>query len=182
MASVVSLVMFDWFATRYKCNCWRSSWSICICKFSPSVVNIPNAHSFGINALWQFDDFENKWAFKLLQRYRNFYRCFNDDVHVISFPIIFVYEFTCDYVVYKCIWISFHPFNCLMVDWKELLLHGFLSLWKTVVGIWNLCSKILTGLASFLFSSLRKKHVFANSQKMWICCAWLNWYKDFFLL
>ncbi|CAK9178994.1 unnamed protein product [Ilex paraguariensis] len=28
----------------------------------------------------QFEDFQSKWAFKLLQRYRNMYRMFNDDV------------------------------------------------------------------------------------------------------
>ncbi|MFS7906415.1 NAD-dependent malic enzyme 62 kDa isoform [Helianthus anomalus] len=28
----------------------------------------------------QFEDFQSKWAFKLLQRYRNSYRMFNDDV------------------------------------------------------------------------------------------------------
>ncbi|KAH9305363.1 hypothetical protein KI387_009767, partial [Taxus chinensis] len=28
----------------------------------------------------QFEDFQSKWAFKLLQRYRNHYRMFNDDV------------------------------------------------------------------------------------------------------
>ncbi|MQM20162.1 hypothetical protein Taro_053177, partial [Colocasia esculenta] len=28
----------------------------------------------------QFEDFQSKWAFKLLQRYRNTYRMFNDDV------------------------------------------------------------------------------------------------------
>jgi len=28
----------------------------------------------------QFEDFQSKWAFKLLQRYRNQYRMFNDDV------------------------------------------------------------------------------------------------------
>ncbi|KAL6981389.1 malate dehydrogenase (decarboxylating) [Sarracenia purpurea var. burkii] len=28
----------------------------------------------------QFEDFQSKWAFKLLQRYRNIYRMFNDDV------------------------------------------------------------------------------------------------------
>lgn len=32
------------------------------------------------NVIVQFEDFQNKWAFKLLQRYRNHYRCFNDDV------------------------------------------------------------------------------------------------------
>jgi len=30
----------------------------------------------------QFEDFQSKWAFKLLQRYRNTYRMFNDDVQV----------------------------------------------------------------------------------------------------
>ncbi|KAJ6729996.1 MALIC ENZYME-RELATED [Salix viminalis] len=30
----------------------------------------------------QFEDFQSKWAFKLLQRYRNAYRMFNDDVQV----------------------------------------------------------------------------------------------------
>lgn len=33
----------------------------------------------------QFEDFQSKWAFKLLQRYRNTYRMFNDDVQVIEF-------------------------------------------------------------------------------------------------
>ncbi|GAA0153127.1 oxidoreductase [Lithospermum erythrorhizon] len=32
------------------------------------------------NAIVQFEDFQSKWAFKLLQRYRNTYRMFNDDV------------------------------------------------------------------------------------------------------
>uniref|UniRef100_A0A2N9HTH9 Malic enzyme n=1 Tax=Fagus sylvatica TaxID=28930 RepID=A0A2N9HTH9_FAGSY len=32
------------------------------------------------NVIVQFEDFESKWAFKLLQRYRNTYRMFNDDV------------------------------------------------------------------------------------------------------
>lgn len=34
----------------------------------------------------QFEDFQSKWAFKLLQRYRNSYRMFNDDVQVMSLP------------------------------------------------------------------------------------------------
>ncbi|KAG5538788.1 hypothetical protein RHGRI_019364 [Rhododendron griersonianum] len=32
------------------------------------------------NVIVQFEDFQSKWAFKLLQRYRNIYRMFNDDV------------------------------------------------------------------------------------------------------
>ncbi|ERN01033.1 NAD-dependent malic enzyme 62 kDa isoform, mitochondrial [Amborella trichopoda] len=32
------------------------------------------------HAIVQFEDFQSKWAFKLLQRYRNSYRMFNDDV------------------------------------------------------------------------------------------------------
>ncbi|KAL3516776.1 hypothetical protein ACH5RR_023678 [Cinchona calisaya] len=32
------------------------------------------------NIIMQFEDFQSKWAFKLLQRYRNTYRMFNDDV------------------------------------------------------------------------------------------------------
>lgn len=32
------------------------------------------------NVIVQFEDFQSKWAFKLLQRYRNTYRMFNDDV------------------------------------------------------------------------------------------------------
>lgn len=32
------------------------------------------------NVVVQFEDFQSKWAFKLLQRYRNSYRMFNDDV------------------------------------------------------------------------------------------------------
>lgn len=32
------------------------------------------------NVIVQFEDFQSKWAFKLLQRYRNDYRMFNDDV------------------------------------------------------------------------------------------------------
>ncbi|XP_019187979.1 PREDICTED: NAD-dependent malic enzyme 62 kDa isoform, mitochondrial [Ipomoea nil] len=32
------------------------------------------------NVIVQFEDFQSKWAFKLLQRYRNNYRMFNDDV------------------------------------------------------------------------------------------------------
>ncbi|KAI8026626.1 hypothetical protein LOK49_LG02G00939 [Camellia lanceoleosa] len=32
------------------------------------------------NVIVQFEDFQSKWAFKLLQRYRNRYRMFNDDV------------------------------------------------------------------------------------------------------
>ncbi|KAL2478285.1 NAD-dependent malic enzyme 1 [Forsythia ovata] len=32
------------------------------------------------NVIVQFEDFQTKWAFKLLQRYRNDYRMFNDDV------------------------------------------------------------------------------------------------------
>jgi malate dehydrogenase (decarboxylating) len=30
----------------------------------------------------QFEDFQNKWALKLLQKYRTKYRMFNDDVQV----------------------------------------------------------------------------------------------------
>lgn len=37
----------------------------------------------------QFEDFQSKWAFKLLQRYRNTYRMFNDDVQVtLSFHVV----------------------------------------------------------------------------------------------
>ncbi|KMZ64085.1 NAD-dependent malic enzyme 62 kDa isoform, mitochondrial, partial [Zostera marina] len=32
------------------------------------------------NVIVQFEDFQSKWAFNLLQRYRNSYRMFNDDV------------------------------------------------------------------------------------------------------
>ncbi|KAG6680055.1 hypothetical protein I3842_13G020600 [Carya illinoinensis] len=32
------------------------------------------------NVIVQFEDFQSKWAFKLLQRYRSTYRMFNDDV------------------------------------------------------------------------------------------------------
>lgn len=32
------------------------------------------------NVIVQFEDFQSKWAFDLLQRYRNIYRMFNDDV------------------------------------------------------------------------------------------------------
>nr|DAD47565.1 TPA_asm: hypothetical protein HUJ06_017502 [Nelumbo nucifera] len=32
------------------------------------------------NVIVQFEDFQSKWAFKLLQRYRHTYRMFNDDV------------------------------------------------------------------------------------------------------
>ncbi|KAG0453003.1 hypothetical protein HPP92_025667 [Vanilla planifolia] len=32
------------------------------------------------NVIVQFEDFQSKWAFKLLRRYRNSYRMFNDDV------------------------------------------------------------------------------------------------------
>ncbi|GAQ86598.1 malate dehydrogenase (decarboxylating) [Klebsormidium nitens] len=32
------------------------------------------------NVIVQFEDFQNKWALKLLQKYRNTYRMFNDDV------------------------------------------------------------------------------------------------------
>lgn len=32
----------------------------------------------------QFEDFQSKWAFKLLQRYRKEYRMFNDDVQVCN--------------------------------------------------------------------------------------------------
>lgn len=34
----------------------------------------------------QFEDFQSKWAFKLLQRYRYTNRMFNDDVQVMSLP------------------------------------------------------------------------------------------------
>lgn len=33
-------------------------------------------------SILQFEDFQTKWAFKLLQRYRHNYRMFNDDVQV----------------------------------------------------------------------------------------------------
>ncbi|KAJ0054553.1 hypothetical protein Pint_00031 [Pistacia integerrima] len=33
-----------------------------------------------VQAIFIFEDFQSKWAFKLLQRYRNTYRMFNDDV------------------------------------------------------------------------------------------------------
>ncbi|MBA0601196.1 hypothetical protein Gorai_004382, partial [Gossypium raimondii] len=36
------------------------------------------------NVIVQFEDFQSKWAFKLLQRYRNAHRMFNDDVQVIE--------------------------------------------------------------------------------------------------
>ncbi|GMP42503.1 hypothetical protein CsSME_00012226 [Camellia sinensis var. sinensis] len=36
------------------------------------------------NVIVQFEDFQSKWAFKLLQRYRNRYRMFNDDVQVTA--------------------------------------------------------------------------------------------------
>ncbi|CAL9125499.1 unnamed protein product [Musa acuminata var. zebrina] len=35
----------------------------------------------------QFEDFQSKWAFKLLQRYRSTYRMFNDDVQSSAIPL-----------------------------------------------------------------------------------------------
>ncbi|KAJ8450049.1 hypothetical protein Cgig2_033243 [Carnegiea gigantea] len=37
------------------------------------------------NVVVQFEDFQSKWAFRLLQRYRENYRMFNDDVQVQHF-------------------------------------------------------------------------------------------------
>lgn len=39
----------------------------------------------------QFEDFQSKWAFKLLQRYRDTYRMFNDDVQVNHIYYLYMY-------------------------------------------------------------------------------------------
>lgn len=55
----------------------------CICiLFIRSIFFYFKALNFFM--LTQFEDFQSKWAFKLLQRYRTTYRMFNDDVQVKS--------------------------------------------------------------------------------------------------
>lgn len=52
---------------------------------SPSTVFLNyyyEALNSNVLVLAQFEDFQSKWAFKLLQRYRSTYRMFNDDVQV----------------------------------------------------------------------------------------------------
>lgn len=45
--------------------------------------------------LEQFEDFQSKWAFKLLQRYRTHYRMFNDDIQVSYIPETQLYSLRC---------------------------------------------------------------------------------------
>ena len=68
----------------------------------------------------QFEDFQSKWAFKLLQRYRNTYRMFNDDVQVIKFLVISKHL-----IIFTHSNIHLHKFNLSQPLMSHIHLHKF---------------------------------------------------------